>query len=168
MRASEASIAERPAAARSFEDVLSGDHQHLERVFRALMARARLDDAAALRAAWARFEHELGWHLELEETEILPHFGREHPAEAEAIRAEHEQIRALVTELGVDLDLHCLRADRVEALGTLLQDHARREEALLYPWSDRQLPGAARDSLRGALERLMVWRLRPYLRRAIL
>jgi hemerythrin superfamily protein len=148
----------------SFRAVLHSDHQYLDKLFQSLIMRARTGEPGELRAAWSRFEQELGWHMQLEEAEMLPTFARAHPAEAEAIREEHRQIREQVTAMGLDLDLHCLRAERVEALVALLRDHARREEALLYPWSDDELEGRERESLRGALERLMIWRLRPFAR----
>ena len=119
--------------------MLSEDHQHLDRLFREIVATCRGGDFVSMRAEWDRFERELGSHLELEEHEILPAFARNHPAEAQGIRDEHASIRAALTELGVDLDLHCLRADRVEAFIALLRAHARREEGLLYPWASGAL-----------------------------
>jgi hemerythrin-like domain-containing protein len=115
--------------------MLSEDHAHLERLLQELVARVRQGDRATLRGDWQRFERELTSHMELEEQEILPSFQREHPAEARAIRDEHARIRAGLTEMGIDLDLHCLRAERVEAFIELLRAHARREEALFYPWA---------------------------------
>jgi hemerythrin superfamily protein len=113
---------------------LDAEHSRLEATFATLLSDARRDDGPALRAQWCRFEHELLAHLKLEEREILPEFARPHPAEARDLRDEHARLRAGLLELGVELDLHCLRADRVEAFVNLLRAHARREEALLYPW----------------------------------
>jgi hemerythrin-like domain-containing protein len=115
--------------------MLSEDHEHLERLFQEIVARVRGCDHATIRGDWQRFERELSSHMDLEEREILPAFSREHGDEAQAIRQEHARIRAGLTELGIDLDLHCLRAERVESFIDLLRSHARREEALLYPWA---------------------------------
>jgi len=41
--------------------------------------------------------------------------------------------------MGIDLELHCLRVERVEAFVEALHAHAVREENVFYPWVDRQL-----------------------------
>jgi hemerythrin-like domain-containing protein len=64
---------------------------------------------------WTSFEEHLRRHLEVEERLILPAFAREHPAQARAIRLEHDEIKTTLTELASTLDLHCLRASSVEA-----------------------------------------------------
>ena len=117
--------------------MLSEDHQHLDRLFREIVASCQGGDYRTMRADWDRFERELSSHMDLEEREILPAFARAHPAEAQAIGDEHVLIREALTEMGVDLDLHCLRADRVERFTALLRAHARREEGLFYPWASR-------------------------------
>jgi len=117
--------------------MLSEDHQHLDRLFEATVARFHEGQHVTLRGDWQRFERELSSHMDLEEQEILPSFSRAHQAEAQAIRDEHARIRAGLTEMGIDLDLHCLRAERVEAFIGLLRAHAQREEAVLYPWASR-------------------------------
>jgi hypothetical protein len=124
--------------------MLAEDHRHLDGMFREIVATCRRGDHAEMRHLWARFEKELLGHMDLEEREILPAFGRAHLAEAQGIRDEHTSIRAALIELGVDLDLHCLRAERVEAFIALIEAHARREEALLYPWTGG---GAGREQL---------------------
>jgi hemerythrin-like domain-containing protein len=120
--------------------MLSEDHVRMDALFASLVATARSDDRAMLPKQWERFERELSSHMELEEAEILPAFAREHAEEARSIRDEHATIRAGLAEMGIDLDLHCLRADRVEAFTELLRAHAKREEALLYPWASRVGP----------------------------
>jgi hypothetical protein len=64
---------------------------------------------------------------------------------------EHAQIREKLTELGIDLELHCLGADRVKSFVDGLRAHAAREERLLYSWADRQFGGPARKQLHQAL-----------------
>jgi hypothetical protein len=66
---------------------------------------------------------------------LLPAFERLHPGETAVIRAEHDGIRQSLLEMGVNLDLHLLRADTVDAFLTKLRDHARREEGAMYPWA---------------------------------
>jgi hemerythrin superfamily protein len=117
---------------------LAAEHGQLDALFQDVLADARCEDPAGLRSEWTRFERELATHMELEERTIFPGFAHEHPEEARALRDEHARIRAGLVEMGVDLDLHCLRADRVEAFVNLLRAHARREESLFYPWAARR------------------------------
>ena len=119
---------------------LSGDHAQLDARFAAVLAGARCGDVATMRSEWQRFDRELTSHMDLEEAELLPAFERQYPEQARSLREEHVRIRAGLTEMGVDLDLHCLRADRVEAFIELLRAHARSEEHLLYPWAGRVEP----------------------------
>jgi hemerythrin superfamily protein len=123
--------------------LLSDDHRHLEALFQDLVAASRRGDGAEMRAEWTRFERELTSHLDLEEHEILPAFGRAHLAEAQGLRDEHDAIRAALVELGTELDLHCLRVERVEAFVELLRAHAHREEGTLYPWASRSGGGGS-------------------------
>lgn len=126
-----------PRRGEFIHDMLSEDHRHLDRLFQEIVAWAHEGEHATLRGEWQRFERELTSHMELEEQEILPAFSGEHLAEAQSIRDEHARIRAGLTELGIELDLHCLRAESVEAFIGHLRAHAKREEALLYPWASR-------------------------------
>ena len=56
----------------------------------------------------------------------------------------------MLTELAIDLDVHRLRPDRIRALVAELDEHARREIALLYPWTVNALAPAACDGFRWA------------------
>lgn len=110
-------------------------HRILERALWELRREAHDDDPTALRDAWALFERELTAHLDAEERFILPRFAEAHADEAQGLRREHDEIRRLVLELGVGVDLHCLRATAADQLIDRLRAHARREDALLYPWA---------------------------------
>ncbi len=112
-------------------------HRQLERAVREIEREAHDDDLSALRDAWTLFERELAAHLDTEERELLPRFAEEHPDEARALVAEHGELRRLAAELGVGVDLHCLRATAADQLIDRLRAHARREDALLYPWAAR-------------------------------
>jgi hemerythrin superfamily protein len=141
----------------SVHDLMAEDHAHLEILFDAMVREARCDDPPALRARWARFEAELTDHLNLEESQILPAFATEYPGEARAILEEHGRIRSLLNDLGVELELHCLRSERVSTFIDYLREHAHREEKLLYPWANRQeqagLLGAVRSIVTALVSR---------------
>jgi polyisoprenoid-binding protein YceI len=124
--------------------VLSQDHDRLERQFESILAEASGGDPIALRKAWQEFESELIHHFDDEEAHVLPAFAQQRPTEASALLHEHQRIRGDLTTLGVDLDLHCLPAERVVDLVANLRAHARREDDLLYPWAAHRLGEAAR------------------------
>jgi hypothetical protein len=126
---------------------LSEHHRRLDDRFGAIVARAQGGDRDALREEWLVFERDLLDHLAREEAEVLPAFERFRPDEVAKVRAEHESIRVSLLKMGVDLDLHLLRADVVEAFVTELRDHARREQELLYPWAASQLDSTVRTRL---------------------
>jgi polyisoprenoid-binding protein YceI len=128
--------------------VLSQDHERLERQFQSIVVEASSDDPIELREAWRAFESELLRHFEEEEIRILPAFAQQRPVDAQTLLAEHERIRASLIKLGVDLDLHCLPAERIADFVASLRAHARREDEVLYPWAAHRLSDVARDRIR--------------------
>ena len=120
--------------------LLAEDHQRLDHSFAALVARAQGGDPIQLRAEWQSFERGLLEHLDLEEQQILPGFARDNAADAEMIREEHAAIREALVEMGIDLDLHLLRADAVQSFCDRLRAHAAREEAAMYRWASDNVP----------------------------
>lgn len=132
-------------------EALHRDHQRLDDVFESLLNQMHAGDAEAARETWVRFERELLGHMEAEETELLPVLDRFDPEEAGTIRAEHLRIRALLAEMGVALELHTLREERVEAFVRALRQHAAHEEAGLYPWADKELPKPATERVHARL-----------------
>jgi len=132
--------------------LLAQHHRDLDARFERLVAGAREGDPVELRNEWSAFERELLRHLELEEAEILPAFARHHAAEARAILVAHAEIRSALLEMGLNLDLHVLRADRVEAFVQQLEAHARREEAAFYAWAERHLPATDWHAIKRGLQ----------------
>jgi hypothetical protein len=135
----------------SIRDVMGDDHERLESLFDTIVSEAVRGDSAYLLDGWRTFERSLLAHLEVEEAQLLRAFGQAAPTEAQALLDEHAQIREKLTELGIDLELHCLGADRVKSFVDGLRAHAAREERLLYSWADRQFGGPARKQLHQAL-----------------
>jgi hemerythrin superfamily protein len=123
----------------SLESMLAGDHHRLEREFQVIVTRAQGGDFQQLEAEWLAFERALLQHLEAEERTLIPALAEDRPAAAQALLQDHTAIRIKLLQLGVDLDLHSLRAERVESFVESLRAHAHREENTFYPWVDRQL-----------------------------
>jgi hemerythrin superfamily protein len=116
-----------------------GRHHHeLDRLLTELCEQARLDDPKALRRFWTRFERELAAHLRYEEMVVIPSFAAEDPGEAAELLREHDEIRRLVDDLGVGVDLHLVDAGIAADLARRLHDHAAHEERVLYPWARKR------------------------------
>jgi hypothetical protein len=123
----------------SLESMLAGDHHRLEREFQVIVTRAEGGDFQQLEIAWLAFERALLQHLEAEERTLIPALAQDRPTEAQALLEDHAGIRIKLLQLGVDLDLHCLSAERVTTFVEALRAHAHREENMFYPWVDRHL-----------------------------
>jgi hypothetical protein len=128
-------------ARRSRREEILGPNHHvgIEKLLEELKEQAHSDNPRELGACWSRFEHALQMHLADEEEHILPRFAEADPVEARAILADHAEIRRLLLELGVGIDLHLLRANVADQLLDRLRAHARREDAGMYPWALRVL-----------------------------
>jgi hypothetical protein len=134
----------------SIQALLAGDHARLDRLFHAIAAEAAVRDPDLLCRQWTAFGQELTRHLDVEEVRIISAFTRDQPAEARGLLDDHARIRDILTALTTDLDVHRLRPDRIRALVAELDDHARRETALLYPWTAHALDQAASEGFRWA------------------
>jgi hypothetical protein len=124
------------------------DHERLEQLFDELRAAFDADareDAARL---WADLDRGLSTHMEFEEQHILPAFRAVDPSEADRLLRDHDLIRYRLTELGIGVDLHLLRAEVVADFIALLRAHALREDALLYLWAERGLPESVQAAFR--------------------
>ena len=135
----------------SIQMTLARDHERLDRLFRSMSDAVDVGDPAELRAAWLGFESELERHLDAEEKYVLPLFARSRAQEAQILKEEHGQLRARLMDMGVDLDLHCLGREGCQAFGDALRAHARREDALFYPWASRHLDAESAASVSEAL-----------------
>ena len=145
-------VASPPATAgKSIVDLLRDDHQRLERWFQSIVTDADSGDQDSLRQSWCAFEGELSSHLDAEELHILPLFTKDHPHEARTLLDEHLQIRSKLLALGIDLDLHCLHADRVDTFVAELRAHAHREDQLLHTWAHQHLGEASSQKIRDTL-----------------
>lgn len=126
-----------PAAGRDTVAVLGEHHRELEAACVELMARANVDDPLELVAAYRVFERGILDHLALEEHAMLPAYQEAAPDEARAILDDHEAIRQLLSQIGIETELHLIRADTLKALFARLRAHADRENATMYPWAAR-------------------------------
>lgn len=144
-------------------DRLFSEHDRLQGLLQQLLDAAEGADEPTLVDVWGDFESTLLTHLEAEEHYLFPRFEEEHPEETARLRATHERIRKLVSELGVRAELHTLRLETVRALCDELRSHAQQEDRLLYRWADETTDRETRGRLFEHLEqeakkRLARWR----------
>jgi hemerythrin-like domain-containing protein len=114
-------------------------HEQLRDQVTHLLAAMQANARADVTTLWNELDHKLLDHMEAEERFVLPAFAHVDGEEARGLIREHGLIRENLLELGVAVDLHCIRFERSEEFVDLLVRHAAREERLLYRWADDRL-----------------------------
>lgn len=117
-------------------EVMHRDHELLEELYRDLLASYQAGDWSDVAAQWSVFEPALRMHMDAEERDVLPAFRAIDEKEADAILAEHAELRKRLSTLGMLLELHAVPSRDAEDLVAHLRAHAVHEAALLYPWMD--------------------------------
>ena len=112
--------------------LLVEDHQRIDGLIEQLRHEIHGGDWRVCQATWSLFERQLRDHIDAEERFLLPLFERDHPNEAAALHEEHLNIRRLVSDVGMRLELHTLREQHAQLFLDMLQSHAMREEVLFY------------------------------------
>ena len=120
--------------------LLAEHHRALEEAGSELLARTYADEPRALSQEYRVFEREVLDHLAAEELVILPGYEVASPREAAAIRADHAAIRQQLFRVGLEIDLHLIRAHTIETLLAQLREHAAHEDVSMYPWAQVNLP----------------------------
>jgi hypothetical protein len=130
-----------------FHGFMMEDHERLDRLFGRLLD-ALESNAPDVRDLWTELDDGLLAHMEAEERFMLPSFARIDREEAVALARAHGRIREQLLELGVALDLHCLRLEQARDFIQTLRAHAEREDNLLYRWADARLDPSLIDAVR--------------------
>jgi len=111
---------------------LDQDHRELNALLLRLSQDASAPSDEAMRATYSELERRLLTHMDAEEQYLVPLVEASHPAQAQCTRSEHEQIRQLLSELGIAVDLHAVRQPAISELIRVLHEHAEREDRTLY------------------------------------
>ena len=124
---------------------LSDDH-HQALVLARRATSAASVEPEALAALWdevtRRFHSELAPHFSIEEQYMLPALERAGGAAlAKRTRDEHAELRRIVSDDGHDL------ATRLDRFGTLLRDHVRFEERVLFEAVQERLSDAELEAV---------------------
>lgn len=137
---------------------LTRDHAELDALLTCLVQDAEAPSPGALEATWDVFECRLTHHMEAEERFLLPLVEVSNPAEVARTRKEHIQIRDMLAELGLAIELHAIRASDILKLSELLRAHAKHEDEALYQLAGDKAAVAVGhgifDSLKAALHSL--------------
>jgi hemerythrin superfamily protein len=137
--------------ARASDDLgvlLSQDHARLDRLFQDLLEAFEADARTEVARLWTQFDNDLRAHMQLEEEHLLPKFLEFNAPEALALMREHQSIRDQLLQLGIGVDLHLTRHEKVAEFVRDLRAHATREDDLMYRWSTQHVrDGAVRKSL---------------------
>ena len=122
---------------------LLADHRRLEKLFTQLMEAFNADAREDTQQLWSELERGLETHFTAEERFIFPSFGEVDAKETRELAAEHTALRSRLADLGVGVDLKCVRADVAKDFIDGIRRHAAREDALLYRWASTSLPEAS-------------------------
>ena len=139
----------------SIPDYMTVKHRECDDVYSEAENAVAKEDWSLAETKWQSFVDELELHLQGEETILFPAFetatgmtsGPTH-----VMRMEHEQMRAMVKDLNIALETK--NKDEFlglsETLMILMQQHNMKEEMMLYPMSQQQIPNA--DEIMGQLK----------------
>jgi len=127
--------------------LLTEHHREIEVTCQALLSRAYADEPAELIDQYRAFERAILDHLAAEEEMMLPMYAEAAAGEARALVDDHAALRRQLFQVGVEVELHCMRAQTLCVLIDQLRAHAAREDASMYPWAQAHLPLAAKRRL---------------------
>ncbi len=128
-----------PAPRVTAAEHLRQDHLAFRDRFVDICGRARSGDWRDLDDVWGGFAASLRDHLAFEERELFGAYA-ERDADSrilvDRLRAEHDEIRRTLDELGIQIQLKSIRATTIDAFVEVMQRHAAIENAHLYPWAE--------------------------------
>lgn len=131
----------------SIVDYMKSKHRHCDDLFTAAESAAAAKNWSVAHENWHSFTDELERHLQAEETILFPQFEQATgmtSGPTQVMRMEHQQMRAMITDLNNALKNE--QKDEFlalsETLMILMQQHNMKEEMMLYPMSEQQIPQA--------------------------
>jgi hemerythrin HHE cation binding domain-containing protein len=136
------------------------EHAALDRALNQIACIADGGDGDELHRAWGELEPLLLRHLAFEERELFPAVEAVHPDWTREFRRDHAEIRRLLAELGVRVDLHALRKQELDELVAALRAHAEEEDATVYRWAEEAAPTDTRRHLWSLLSKTVTAELR--------
>ena len=120
---------------------LHEDHVGFEREFDDLNNFARAGAWGEVDAVWTGFIREIEEHFRFEQEQVFPEFARRGPECREMVdtlSAQHAEILQALESMGLQIQLHEIRAPTIERLVALMRKHAEVENTHIYPWLERE------------------------------
>jgi len=115
--------------------LLTADHERIEDQLDELKNAAEAGvDSRTLCEIWHRVEHGLLAHLRAEEDLLFPRFRAEHAGIWASLRFDHERIRSMLSEIGLQVELHVVHAHTLLEIVALLRRHKETEDHTLHRW----------------------------------
>jgi uncharacterized protein (DUF2249 family)/iron-sulfur cluster repair protein YtfE (RIC family) len=154
--------AQADAIGRSVYEYLQWDHGRLDTLLEETTALLKAGSPREADARFAEFATGLRRHIKMEEEVLFPafeeftHFGNSGPTRV--MRDEHVEIKRILGDIGELLGqpspsvgaYERLRNDLLSVLG----EHNGKEEHIIYPMTDRELPPPQRDELIRIMQRV--------------
>lgn len=131
---------------------LRADHEGFEERLETLSRTAHEGDWEDVDEIWGPFEKDFRAHMEFEERELFAGFAATGPDPADVVktlREQHDDMREQLSQLGIEIQLHAIRAETIDAFVKAIRLHSTVESAHFYPWVDGQLEKAAEGAPKG-------------------
>ncbi|MCA9618283.1 MAG: hemerythrin domain-containing protein [Myxococcales bacterium] len=122
-------------------------HREMEAILRGVASSIRDEETSSMSDDFDLFERKLLQHLDWEEMHILPAYERIDPAGASELLAEHQRFRRTLGAIGLEIDLHIVRAERFDTFASELHAHAQHEDRM-YAMLDELHGEGEREALR--------------------
>ena len=128
--------------------LMADDHRRCDELFALAEQAAARADWEGTGTAFAGFAQALERHLAAEESDLFPAFEQATGmtmGPTRMMRHEHQEMRALLVEIGEAIERHDDEAFRglTETLLIMMQQHNLKEENILYPMCDENLAASA-------------------------
>jgi iron-sulfur cluster repair protein YtfE (RIC family) len=129
----------------SLKDFFALDHRRCDEKWAEVEAAAQAGNLELEKECWRTFQTEMLRHLRMEEEVMFPAFeqatGMTGGGPTFMMRAEHEQMRGLLEQIGAAVDAgdYDELLDLGDTLLMLIQQHNQKEEQMLYPMAERAL-----------------------------
>ena len=129
----------------SIPEFMTTKHRECDELFIAAENAIANNDWSLAKQEFAQFSQELELHLHAEENILFPEFEQATgmtQGPTQVMRGEHQQMRALVSELLQALNVEDKDAyiGASETLMVLMQQHNMKEEMMLYPMTQQRVP----------------------------
>ncbi|HZR45825.1 MAG TPA: hemerythrin domain-containing protein [Candidatus Manganitrophaceae bacterium] len=140
------------------KDFMTEDHARLDQALHDLMIAG--DDPARQIDLFHLFRAGVERHMAWEEEILFPcierRSGMHMPGPSSLVKFQHQQIKALLEKLSIQLTRRDQEAEESQkALSLLLARHGEEEEKVLYPWINLCLCEADREEALEKLQRSM-------------